>query len=68
MTSQIELRDLIARAKAKGAVVTVQMDQSAMESEGREIYLQVQVLGLKGIGPHPMSPISAAERLRAALA
>ena len=68
MTSQKEIRDLIARAEARGAVVTVQIDEGAFEEEGREIIEVVQVCGLKGIGPHPMSLISAAERLREALA
>ena len=68
MTSQKEIRNLIARAEAKGAVVTVQIDEAALESEGREIIKTVHVLGLKGVGPHPMSLISAAERLREALA
>ena len=68
MTSQKELRDLIARAEAKGAVVTVQIDELELSAEGREIITQVHVLGIKGVGPHPMSPISAAERLREALA
>ena len=68
MTSQKELRNLIARAEAKGAIVTVQLDESALESEGREIITRLNVVGLKGVGTHPMSPISAAERLREALA
>jgi hypothetical protein len=68
MTDQKEIRSLIARAEAKGAVVTVKIDQSALETEGREIIEEVQVVGLKGVGRYPMSLISAAERLREALA
>jgi hypothetical protein len=68
MTDTKELLALIARAEAKGAVVTIQYDEAALELEGRAIITQVQVVGLKGIGPHPMSPIGAAERLRATLA
>lgn len=67
MTDQKELRYLITLARESGAVVTVEMDAAALEGEGREIIRQVQVLGLKGIGPHPMEPIGAAERLRAVL-
>ena len=58
----------MTRAEAKGAVVTVQIDELELAAEGREIITQVHVLGIKGVGPHPMSPISAAERLREALA
>lgn len=68
MTTQKEIRNLIARAEARGAVVTVQIDEGALEAEGREIIDTVQVVGLKGVGSHPMSLISAAERLREALA
>jgi hypothetical protein len=65
MTDTKELLSLIAKAEARGAVVTIQYDERALVEEGRKIIEQVQVLGLEGIGPHPMSLISAAERLRA---
>lgn len=67
MTDQKELRYWITLAKEAGAVVTVEIDQTALESEGREIIRQVAVLGLDGVGPNPMTAIGAAERLRAVL-
>lgn len=57
MTSDKELDDLIAQAERRGAVVTVERD-----ADGG--YRSVMVAGLPGCGPRPMSPISAAERLR----
>ena len=64
MTTTAELKSLIEKAEAKGATVTVTFDEEIMETEGREIYETIQVSGLKGCGPFPMSPIAAAERLR----
>lgn len=64
MTSNEELVNLIRRARWQGAIVTVTFDQKAQSEEGREIISTVQIAGLKGCGPHPMSAIAAAERLR----
>lgn len=65
-TCTAELDTLIARARAAGATVTVTYDLAAKLDEGRDIIETVQVVGL-GIGPHPMSALGAAERLREAL-
>lgn len=64
MTSTQELNSLIEKARAAGATVNVTHDAAAKSEEGRDIIETVQVIGLRGCGPHPMSPISAAERLR----
>lgn len=64
MTSNQELNDLIAKARARGAVVKVTLDPVALHKEGREIIDTVQVSGLKGCGPFPMTALGAAERLR----
>lgn len=61
MTDRKELSKLILAANVKGASVTVTED-----SDGHIATLQVE--GLRGVGPHPMSPISFAERMREVLA
>lgn len=66
MTDTQELDNLIVTARARGAAVTVTYDQNAMRLEGRRIYETIQVSEMQGVGPFPMSPISAAETLRAA--
>lgn len=64
MVSQEEIRDLIAKAKAKGAIVNVSFDRLAKKVEGRDIVSSIQVIGLKGFGHHPVGPIAFAERMR----
>lgn len=64
MTCSAELRILIDRAAARGATIRVEYDSRALIEEGRMVEETVQVRGLKGCGPLPMPPISAAERLR----
>jgi hypothetical protein len=66
MTDTQELDDLISTARYQGATVIVEYDAQAKAEEGRRVYETIQVSGLEGIGPHPMSPISAAEALRSA--
>lgn len=69
MTHTAELLTLCEMARARGAVITVTWDELAEKLEGRKIIESVQVhSGLRGVGPHPMDPISAAERLREVLA
>ncbi len=63
-TDTRELNALIAWARNKGAKVTVKWDAKALRDEGRHIHESIQVSGLKGVGPHPMSPIYFAEKLR----
>lgn len=68
MVSNSELRELIREAQEEGALVSVTNDTQALREEGRDLVLTVTVCNWwRGIGPFPMSPISAAERLRAAL-
>jgi hypothetical protein len=67
MTDTQELDDLITSARARGAIVTVVYDADVFVAEGRRIHESIQVTGLPGVGPYPMSPISAAETLRRAL-
>ena len=64
MVSQEEIRDLIAKAKAKGAIVNVSFDRLAKKVEGRDIVSSIQVIGRKGFGPYPVGPIAFAERMR----
>lgn len=64
MTDNKELHALVAKAHKAGADVLVTYDQAAWINEGRKIIATVQVRGMKGIGPHPMPAIYAAERLR----
>jgi hypothetical protein len=67
MVDQKDVRYWIQRARAAGATVTVEMDQQALKTEGREIICTVQVSGLEGVGPYPMTESGAVERLRAVL-
>lgn len=64
MTSEQELLELIEFARLKGAVVETQHDVRAWAEEGRVLIGTVSVVGLPGVGPHPMSGLSAAEALR----
>lgn len=64
MTDNAELNALIEKARARGAVVTVTLDPVAKRDEGRDVIDTVQVSGLKGCGPFPMTALGAAERLR----
>lgn len=64
MTDIKELEALIAKMIAKGARATINYNQS----EGRNAVASVQIHDAKGIGPHPMAPIAAAEAMRAWLA
>lgn len=66
MTDTYELDSLIIRARSLGATVVIEYDAGALAKEGRQIYQTIQVSGLAGVGPYPMSPISAAETLRRA--
>lgn len=68
MVSNSELRDLVERLRAHGAQVDVTYDAALQASEGRDVIDSVTVAGVRGIGPHPMAPIAAAERIREALA
>jgi len=68
MTSTKELNELIAKIEAKGGKVVVWWDAEAEILEGRKIHQSIAVTGLKGCGPRPMSPIYAAEKMRALLA
>jgi hypothetical protein len=63
-TCSEEIRGLISKAEGMGAVVHVEWDLDALIDEGRSIITEVQVSGLKGCGPYPMSAITASERLR----
>jgi hypothetical protein len=67
MVSNEELKTLIRRAEAQGAIVEIGYDHRAA-TEGRQVIDTVAIVGLKGCGPHPMSAIGAAERLRGLLA
>ena len=62
-----EIRTLIAKAEAMGAIVNTVLDVDAW-MDGQEVYETVQVLGLKGVGPWPMSLIAATETLRKVMA
>jgi len=57
MTTDREIRSLAARMEERGAQVTIATD--------REGYIDsVQISGAAKIGPHPMGPLGAAERMR----
>ena len=57
MTDRKELEALIQKAQNAGATLTVKHDRSG--------YIEsVAVSGLRRVGPHPMSPIYFAERMR----
>ena len=64
MVSQEEIRSLIKKARANGAIVNVAYDSTAKKLEGRDIVSSVQVIGLKGFGHYPVGPIAFAERMR----
>lgn len=64
MTNTAELLSLIHQARALGADAFITWDSEAKRTEGRDIIVRVTVTGAKGIGPYPMAPIAAAERLR----
>ena len=64
MTDTPQLLALISKVKSLGGKVTVEWDATAKEREGRDIISTVQIQNMPGCGPHPMSPISAAERMR----
>jgi len=64
MTSDKELLELIAFARLQGVVVEIQHDAMAWEEEGRVLIGTVRVVGLPGVGPHPMGALAAAEALR----
>ena len=61
MTDRRELEALVAKARARGAEVEVTEDHAGYVDSIRVWK------GLPGVGPYPMSPLSAAERLREAL-
>ena len=56
MTDRKELESLKSRAASRGVVVEI--------DDTEEGGIEVRVRGAKGIGPFPMPPIRAAERLR----
>lgn len=57
MTDRKEIERLAGDMRKIGAVVTIIHD--------RDGYIdRVTIAGAKGIGPHPMSPLAAAERMR----
>lgn len=60
MTDREELESLIAKAKTACALIEVERDESGYP-------VSVAVVGLKGVGPFPMSPIYFAERMREVL-
>ena len=64
MTSQEEIRALIKKARAMGAVVNVSYDRLIKQLEGRDIVSSIQVIGLNGFGHYPVGPIAFAERMR----
>ena len=64
MTSQEEIRALIKKARAMGAVVNVSYDRLIKQLEGRDIVSSIQVIGLNGFGPYPVGPIAFTERMR----
>lgn len=65
MVSNDELKDLVEKAINRGAVIIVEYDLDVYFSEGRKLVETVQVKNnWMGIGPHPMSAIFAAEKLR----
>ena len=68
MTNDAEIEALAERARKMGAAVTILRKPEFEDGRptGRNPIESVQVAGLKGVGPFPMSPIAAAERLRAA--
>lgn len=67
MTTTTELDALIARIQRHGGRVTVTFNPAG-KREGRRLYETITVRGLKGIGECAMSPIAAAEAMKAYLA
>ena len=57
MVTEEELRTLIARTLGAGATVESWTNHAGCIT-------RVRIAGAKGIGPHPMPPIAAAERMR----
>lgn len=57
MTDRKELEKLAGEMRKRGATVTIDHDRDGYISD-------ITIAGAKGIGPHPMPPISAAERMR----
>jgi hypothetical protein len=64
MTSDQELLELIDFARLQGGTVEIQHDARAWAEEGRVLIGTVRIVGLPGIGQHPMAGLSAAEALR----
>lgn len=60
MVDRLEIEALLKRAVAAGGTIDVERDITGWP-------YRITVRGLAGIGPHPMSTISAAERLREVL-
>lgn len=62
MTDRKELETLMARMRRQAsATIVVKHDEDGWIDS-------IQISGARGIGPHPMGPISAAERMREFLA
>jgi hypothetical protein len=61
MTTTKELETLVARMIANGARATVHYNFTRNP-------VSIQIHDAKGIGPHPMAPIAAAETMRTWLA
>lgn len=61
MVDRLEIESLIKLATIRGARIDVERDITGWP-------YRITVRGAAGIGPHPMSTISAAERLREFLA
>ncbi len=57
MTDRKEIESLIDKAVRRGAVV-----HSTIDKDGW--YVSLRVSKLHGVGPHPMSPLAFAERMR----
>jgi hypothetical protein len=67
MTDEKEISCLIERVRSAGALVFVTYDGDEHASDERGFIQTVKVFGLPGIGPAPMSPLYAAERMREVL-
>jgi len=66
VVSTKEIQVLVDRMRRAGATVEVRYDRVPAIMEGRDMIVEnVTITDAKGIGPHPMSPIAAAERMRA---
>lgn len=65
MVSDQELRELVNKARTNGLEIEVEIDKGLERDEGRKVIGSVRVITRgQGIGPYPMPPIAAAERLR----